>query len=91
MIAEAAQSARESLVTTPTFPSVFSHPDRQLNDERVGRTRRGSEVSEKGNVGSHGFQLISVAGLDEDRDSFIRTDVFCALSALLTDEFWRLL
>ena len=64
-----------------------SHPDRQLNGKKVGRTRKASEVSEKGNVGSHGFQLISVAGLDDDRESFIRTDVFCALSALLTDEF----
>jgi hypothetical protein len=31
-----------------------------------------------------------VAGLDDDRDSFIRTDIFYALSALLTDEFWWL-
>jgi hypothetical protein len=43
-----------------------------------------------GNVASHDFQLMSVAGLDDDRDSFIRTDVFCALSALLISEFWRL-
>src|SRR5206468_1615161 len=88
IIAEVAQAARESLVATPTFPSLSSHPDRQLNGERVGRTRRASEVSEKGNVGSHGFQLISVAGLDDDRDPFIRADVFSALSALLTDESW---
>ena len=28
--------------------------------------------------GRMGFQLILVAGLDDDRDLFIRTDVFCA-------------
>jgi hypothetical protein len=32
-----------------------------------------------GNVASHDFQLMSVAGLDDDRDSFIRADVFCTL------------
>jgi hypothetical protein len=79
IIAEAAQSARESRVATPTSPRRFGDSDRQFNGERVGRTRRASEVSEKGNVGSHGFQLISAAGLDDDRDSFIRADVFLRL------------
>jgi hypothetical protein len=80
IIAEAAQSAREGLVATPTFPRLFSYPGRQLNGVKAGRTRKARGVLRKANVWSHGFQLILVEGLDDDRDSFIRTDIFSTLS-----------
>src|SRR5262249_28412611 len=85
--AEPAHSARESHVATPEFPTLFSCSDRQLSEQKVIRTQRTREVFRKGNVGAHSFQLNCVAGLDDDRDSFIRTDVFCDLCALFNGDF----
>ena len=43
-----------------------------------GKTPRTSEVVRKANIESHTIQLLSVAGLDDDRNSFIRA-TFSAL------------
>jgi len=64
------------------FQTLFTYPGRQLNGEKSGGMRSTCEFLRRVKIGSHSSKLISVAGLDDDRNSFIRAGIFGALSAL---------
>jgi hypothetical protein len=75
IIAEAAQSARESRAT-PTSRNWLSYRDTQLRTNgKRDRTPTSCEPFGSGNIETHHFWLISVTEFDGGCDVFIRGDL----------------